>query len=366
VTVTSNLFTPLRLRGTTIPNRAWMAPMCQYSADVSGPATGAPNDWHVQHYGSRAVGGPGLILVEATAVTAEGRISPGDLGIWNDVQVEGHRRLTAFMRAHGVVPGIQIAHAGRKASTDLEFNGGGALAASDGGWTTLGPSAIAFSDAMPVPHELSVDEIQGVVTAFADAARRSIEAGYEVIEVHAAHGYLVHEFLSPVSNRREDAYGGSFEGRTRLALELADAVRAVVGEQVPVLFRLSATDWIEPEGWTADDTVRLAGLLRAHGVDMLDVSSGGNLPRASIPTGPGYQVPFAARVRREAGLPSAAVGLITEVRQAEKILADGEADAVLIGRELLRNPYWPRQAARELGDAHPLPPQYRRGEPPRR
>jgi 2,4-dienoyl-CoA reductase-like NADH-dependent reductase (Old Yellow Enzyme family) len=365
VTVTSNLFTPLTLRGTTIPNRAWMAPMCQYSAAATGPDAGAPNDWHVQHYGARAVGGPGLILVEATAVAPEGRISPGDLGIWDDGQLEGHRRLTAFMRDQGVVPGIQLAHAGRKASTDLQFNGGAALTEDQGGWTTVGPSAIAFSDAMPVPHELSAEEIHGVIAAFTDAARRAIAAGYEVIEVHAAHGYLVHEFLSPVSNRREDAYGGSFEGRIRLALALADAVRAAVGEQVPVLFRLSATDWIEPEGWTADDTVRLAALLREHGVDMLDVSSGGNLPRATIPNGPGYQVPFAARVRREAGLPAAAVGLITEARQAEKILIDGEADAVLIGRELLRNPFWPRQAARELGDTHPLPPQYGRAEPSR-
>jgi 2,4-dienoyl-CoA reductase-like NADH-dependent reductase (Old Yellow Enzyme family) len=365
VTVTSNLFTPLTLRGTTIPNRAWMAPMCQYSAETTGPVTGTPNDWHLQHYGARAVGGPGLILVEATAIVPEGRISPGDLGIWNDTQVEGHRRLTGFMRAHGVVPGIQLAHAGRKASTDLQFNGGHALAEGQGGWTTVGPSAIAFSDDMPVPHELSVEEVHGIVAAFADAARRAIASGYEVIEVHAAHGYLLHEFLSSVSNRREDAYGGSFEGRIRLALAIADAVRAAVGEQVPVLFRLSATDWVEPEGWTADDTVRLAVLLREHGVDMLDLSSGGNLPRAAIPTGPGYQVPFAARVRREAGLPAAAVGLITEPRQAEKILADGEADAVLIGRELLRNPYWPRQAARELGDPHPLPPQYERAEPSR-
>ncbi|MCC3763107.1 NADH:flavin oxidoreductase/NADH oxidase [Glycomyces sp. TRM65418] len=360
--MTSNLFTPLTIRGTTIPNRIWMAPMCQYSADASGPATGAPNDWHLQHYASRAIGGPGLILVEASGVVPEGRISPGDLGIWNDVQVEGHRRLTAFMRAHGVVPGIQLAHAGRKASTDLEFNGGGALPADRGGWTAVGPSAIAFSEAMPVPHELSIEEVGGVVTAFADAARRSLEAGYEVVEIHAAHGYLLHEFLSPVSNHREDAYGGSFEGRTRIVLEIADAVRAVVGERTPVFCRVSATDWIEPEGWTADDTVRLTALLREHGVDLLDVSSGGNLPRASIPTGPGYQVPFAARARREAGLPTAAAGLITEVRQAEKIIADGEADAVMIGRELLRNPYWPRQAARELGHSHPLPPQYGRSD----
>ncbi|HEX2142882.1 MAG TPA: NADH:flavin oxidoreductase/NADH oxidase [Glycomyces sp.] len=360
--MSSKLFSPLTLRGTTIPNRIWMAPMCQYSADFSGPAAGVPNDWHFQHYGARAVGGPGLILVEATAVAAEGRISPGDLGIWNDAQIEGHRRLTAFMRAQGVVPGIQIAHAGRKASTDLQFNGGGALGEDEGGWETVAPSAIAFSDAMPVPHELSVEEVRDVVAAFADASRRAIEAGYEVIEVHGAHGYLLHEFLSPVSNRREDTYGGSFEHRARLAIEVADAVREVVGEQVPVFFRLSATDWIEPEGWTADETVLLAALLRRHGVDLLDVSSGGNLPRATIPVGPGYQAPFAARVRREAGLPSAAVGLITEVQQAEKIIADGEADAVLLGRELLRNPYWPRQAAHELGETRPLPKQYGRAD----
>ncbi|GAA2146546.1 NADH:flavin oxidoreductase/NADH oxidase [Glycomyces algeriensis] len=360
--MTSNLFTPITLRGTTVPNRIWMAPMCQYSADATGSGTGVPNDWHVQHYGSRAAGGPGLILVEATAVVPEGRISPYDLGIWNDAQVEGHRRLTAFMRGQGVVPGIQIAHAGRKASTDSEAHGGGSLDLDHGGWETVAPSAVAFSDDHAVPHELSIAEIRGVVTAFAEAARRSLEAGYEVIEVHAAHGYLVHEFLSPVSNRREDAYGGDFERCARLPLEIADAVRATVGEQVPVLFRLSATDWIEPEGWTADQTVRLAALLREHGVDLIDVSTGGNIPNAPIASGPGYQVPFAERIRREAGIPTAAVGIITEVQQAEKILVDGGADAVLLGRELLRNPYWPRKAAHELGDPHPLPRQYRRAD----
>jgi len=360
--MTSNLFTPITLRGTTVPNRIWMAPMCQYSASNEGPDTGVPNDWHVQHYGSRAAGGPGLILVEATAIVPEGRISPYDLGIWNDTQVEGHRRLTAFMRSQGVVPGIQIAHAGRKASTDSEAHGGRPLAPAHGGWEPVGPSAIAFDGDHPVPHELSTEEIRGVIAAFAQAAQRSLDAGYEVIEVHAAHGYLVHEFLSPASNRREDAYGGDFEGRARLALEIADAVRATVGEQVPVLFRLSATDWIEPEGWTADQTVRLAALLREHGVDLVDASTGGNLPDARITAGPGYQVPFAERIRREAGMPSAAVGIITEVQQAEKIIADGDADAVLLGRELLRNPYWPRQAARELGAEHPLPRQYRRAE----
>lgn len=358
--MTSNLFTPITLRGATIPNRIWMAPMCQYSADATGPATGAPNDWHLQHYGARATGGPGLILVEATAVVPEGRISPLDLGIWNDAQVEGHRRLTAFMRGQGVVPGIQIAHAGRKGGTSP--TGGGTLAPEDGGWKPVAPSAIQFNDDHAVPHELTVEEINGVVTAFADAAQRALDAGYEVVEVHAAHGYLLHEFLSPVSNRREDEYGGDFEGRTRLPLAVADAVRAVVGEQVPVLFRVSATDWIEPDGWTADQTVRLAALLREHGVDLIDVSTGGNLPAAGIPTGPGYQVHFAERVRRESGIPSAAVGIITEPQQAEKILTDGGADAVLLGRELLRNPYWPRQAAHELGVEHPLPRQYRRAE----
>ncbi|WP_460496984.1 NADH:flavin oxidoreductase/NADH oxidase [Glycomyces tarimensis] len=362
----SHLFAPLTMRGTTIPNRIWMAPMCQYSADVSGPQTSAPNDWHLQHYASRALGGPGLILVEATAVVPEGRISAADLGIWNDTQVEGHRRLTSFMRRHGVVPGLQLAHAGRKGSTDIEFLGGRPLAQDEGGWEAVAPSAVSFDGVMPVPHALSTAEVHGVVEAFAEAARRALAAGYEVVEVHSAHGYLLHEFLSPVSNRREDEYGGSFENRTRLPLEVVDAVREVVGEQTPVFFRVSATDWIEPDGWTADDTVRLAAVLRDRGVDLLDVSSGGNLPDASIPSGPNYQVPFAARVRRETGLPTAAAGLITEPEQAEKILADGEADAVAIGRELLRNPYWPRQAARELGESYTVAPQYERAEPRRR
>lgn len=360
--MTSSLFTPITLRGTTVPNRIWMAPMCQYSAEPTGPGAGVPNDWHLQHYGARAVGGPGLILVEATAIAPEGRISPQDLGIWNDAQVEGHRRLTAFMRGQGVVPGIQLAHAGRKASTDGLGRSRGTLGPAEGGWEPVGPSAIAFDDDHAAPHELTVEEIQGVVAAFADAAKRALAAGYEVVEVHGAHGYVVHEFLSPVANHRDDAYGGDFERRARLALEIADAVRAAVGEQVPVLFRVSATYWIEPEGWTADQTVRLAALLREHGIDLVDVSTGGNLPNAEIPSGPGYQVPFAERIRREAGIPTAAVGIITEVQQAEKILADGGADAVLLGRELLRNPYWPRRAAHELGDSHPLPRQYSRAD----
>lgn len=356
----SSLFTPLTLRGTVIPNRAWMAPMCQYSAADSGPETGAPNDWHLQHYGARAAGRPGLILVEATAVVPEGRISPADLGIWNDEQIPGHRRLTEFMRAMGTVPGIQLAHAGRKAATDLEFRGGKPLADDEGGWEPVGPSAIAFSEKHRTPHELSVDEIHGTVEAFAQAAKRAVEAGYEVVEVHSAHGYLLHEFLSPVSNRRDDEYGGDFEGRTRLTAEVVDAVREAIGPDRPLLVRVSATDWIEPEGWTGDDTVRLAARLAERGADMLHLSTGGNLTGANIPVGPGYQVPFAARVRREIGLPTVAVGMITEPEQAEKILANGEADAVALGRELLRNPYWPIQAARELGEEHALPIQYHR------
>jgi 2,4-dienoyl-CoA reductase-like NADH-dependent reductase (Old Yellow Enzyme family) len=364
--LSSSLFTPYTLRGVTFPNRAWMAPMCQYSAPAEGPDTGAPTDWHLQHYGARAVGGPGLILVEATGVVPEGRISPYDLGIWNDTQVEAHRRITSFLRAHGVVPGIQLAHAGRKASTDAEFHSGAPLSPDRLGWQPVAPSGLPFDEGHPVPHELTAEEIGGIVDGFVAAARRAVGAGYRVLEVHAAHGYLLHEFLSPLSNHREDAYGGSFENRARLAVEIADAVRAAVPEETPLFFRVSATDWVEPEGWTADDTVRLAALLKEHGVDLLHVSTGGNVPRARIPSGPGYQVPFAARVRREAGLPTAAVGLITDPGQAEKILADGEADAVALGRELLLNPYWPRQAARALGEEHPFPPQYGRADRARR
>ncbi|WP_129841167.1 NADH:flavin oxidoreductase/NADH oxidase [Streptomyces sp. RFCAC02] len=364
--MSTSLFTPLTLRGVTLPNRVWMAPMCQYSAPADGPATGTPTDWHVQHYGARAVGGPGLILVEATGVSPEGRITPWDLGIWNDAQAEGHRRLTAFFREQGVVPGVQLAHAGRKASTDKEFLGGRPLPAGERGWEPVAPSAVPFDEGKPVPQALTEDGIRRVVDDFARAARRAVAAGYEVIEVHAAHGYLLHEFLSPVSNDRADAYGGSFGNRARLAVEVADAVRAAVPEDTPVFFRVSATDWIEPDGWTADDTVRLAALLAEHGADLIHVSTGGNLPAARIPSGPGYQVPFAERVRREAGVPTAAVGLITDPEQAAKILANGEADAVALGRELLLDPYWPRRAARTLGVEHPLPLQYERAERRRR
>ncbi|MEU6882492.1 NADH:flavin oxidoreductase/NADH oxidase [Streptomyces sp. NPDC046712] len=352
------LFEPYTLRSLTIPNRVWMAPMCQYSAEVVGPNAGVANDWHFAHYASRATGGTGLVLVEATAVAPEGRISPADLGIWNDTQVEALRRIAAFLKEHGTVPGIQIGHAGRKAATKRPWHGRGPVAPGDHGWQPVAPSPVEFADGYPVPTELTTEQIQEIVGRFADAARRALAAGFEVVEVHGAHGYLIGEFLSPHSNRRTDAYGGSFENRTRLALEVVDAVRAVWPEELPVFFRISATDWLAEQGWTIDETVRFATLLKEHGVDLLDVSSGGNGGPAEIPVGPGYQVPFAARVKAETGLPVAAVGLITEAEQAEKIVANGEADAVLLGRELLRDASWARRAARELGAETHAPSQY--------
>lgn len=357
----SALFEPRTLRSLTIPNRVWMAPMCQYSAEPSGPNAGVAHDWHFAHYAARAAGGTGLILLEATAVTPEGRISPYDLGIWNDTQVEALRRIVGFLKSQGTVPGIQIGHAGRKASTDQPWRGGAPVGADAHGWQPVAPSPVPFDDGHPVPDELSREQIRHVAGLFAAAARRALDAGFEVVEIHGAHGYLIGEFLSPHSNHRTDEYGGSFENRTRFALEVVDAVRQVWPEELPLFFRISATDWLEgTAGWTADDTVRFAALLKEHGVDLLDVSAGGNAPRVRIPVGPGYQVPFAARVKEETGLPVAAVGLITEAEQAEKIVANGEADAVLLGRELLRNPSWARHAARELGGDVHVPDQYHR------
>ncbi|GHI83849.1 NADH:flavin oxidoreductase/NADH oxidase [Streptomyces xanthophaeus] len=356
----SALFAPWTLRTVTVPNRVWMAPMCQYSAEPSGPDAGVAGDWHFAHYAARATGGTGLILQEATAVSPEGRISPYDLGIWNDTQVEALRRITAFLKSQGTVPGIQIGHAGRKASTDRTWKGGRPVGPEAHGWRPVAPSEVPFAEGHPVPHELTVDEIHEITGQFAAAAGRALAAGYEVIEIHGAHGYLIGEFLSPSSNRRTDAYGGSFENRTRFALEVVDAVREVWPQELPLFFRISATDWLQEDGWTADETVRLADLLLEHGVDLLDVSTGGLAPGVTIPLGPGYQVPFAARVKAETALPVAAVGLITEPAQAEKILANGEADAVLLGRELLRDPYWARRAALELGAELRIPEQYHR------
>ncbi|MFE2600315.1 NADH:flavin oxidoreductase/NADH oxidase [Streptomyces sp. NPDC059396] len=356
----SALFEPYTLRSLTIPNRVWMAPMCQYSADETGPDAGVPNDWHFAHLAARAAGGTGLILTEATAVSPEGRISPADLGIWNDTQVEAFHRITRFLASQGTVAGIQLAHAGRKASTDRPWKGGAPVGAEANGWQPLAPSPVPFADGHPVPAELTVAQIEEIVGQFAAAARRAREAGFQIVEVHGAHGYLIGEFLSPHSNRRTDAYGGSFENRARFALEVVDAVRAEWPDELPVFFRISATDWLDEGGWTADDTVRLADELVAHGVDLLDVSSGGNAAGVRIPLGPGYQVPFAARVRKETRLPVAAVGLITDAEQAEKIIANGEADAVLLGRELLRDPSWARRAAGVLGASVHTPPQYHR------
>ncbi|MGK5629682.1 NADH:flavin oxidoreductase/NADH oxidase [Streptomyces sp. URMC 123] len=360
----STLFEPYTLRSLTIPNRLWMAPMDQYSAEASGPDAGVANDWHLAHYGARATGGTGLILVEATAVSAEGRISPWDLGLWHDHQIAGLRRIASFLAAQGTVPGIQLAHAGRKASTDSPWRGGGPVGPDTHGWQPVGPSPVPYGDGHPVPTELTVERIKEIVQEFADAARRAHEAGFRVVEIHGAHGYLIGQFLSPHSNHRTDEYGGSFENRIRFALEVVDAIRAEWPEELPLFFRVSATDWLtenpedEREGWTADDTVRLARELRAHGVDLLDVSTGGLAPGARIPVGPGYQVPFAERVKVETGLPVAAVGLITEPMQAEKILAGGQADAVLLGRELLRDPSFARRAARDLNAAAATPRQY--------
>ncbi|MFF2026628.1 NADH:flavin oxidoreductase/NADH oxidase [Streptomyces sp. NPDC058171] len=356
----SALFEPLTLRSLTIPHRAWMAPMCQYSAAPVGPQAGVPTDWHFAHYAARAAGGTGLILTEATAVSPEGRISIADVGLWNDTQTEAFRRIVDFLTEQGTVPGVQLAHAGRKASTDVPWRGGGPVGPEAHGWQTVGPSPLPFSPEHPAPRELTTQEIAEIVEQFAGAARRALAAGFKVAEIHGAHGYLIGEFLSPHANRRTDAYGGSFTNRSRFALEVVDAVRAVWPDELPLFFRISATDWLESDGWTVDDTVRFAALLQEHGVDLLDVSSGGTASGVRIPTGPGYQVPFAARVRAETGLPVAAVGLITGAEQAERIVASGEADAVLLGRELLRNPSWAQHAARELGTRITVPDPYLR------
>ena len=350
----SRLFSPLTLRGTTFRNRAWVSPMCQYSS-----VDGHPTDWHLVHLGAFARGGAGLVFTEATAVTAEGRISPVDAGIWTDAQAADYERIVAFLRGQGAVPGIQLAHAGRKASVAPPWTGGGSVAAEEGGWQPVGPSPIAFGGYV-VPKELTVAEIGEVVTAFADAARRSLAAGFEVAEVHAAHGYLLHEFLSPLSNHRADAYGGGLAGRSRLLLEVVDAVRAVWPDDRPLFVRVSATDWVEG-GLTVEEVASVATVLRGHGVDLIDVSSGGNAAGARVPAGPGYQVPHARVIREASGLPVGAVGLITEPTQAETVLVAGAADAVLLARAFLREPSWPQRAAAELGDDAYWAPQYLRG-----
>ncbi|MFI5833273.1 NADH:flavin oxidoreductase/NADH oxidase [Micromonospora sp. NPDC051300] len=352
----SALFSPLALRGVTLPNRIALAPMCQYSA---GP-DGLPTDWHRVHLGSRAVGGAGLVLSEATAVMPEGRITPQDVGLWSGAHVDAWRPVTAFVAGQGAVPAVQLAHAGFKASTYrpwAERRGG--VPDAEGGWTPVGPGGDPFVPDYRTPAALDESGIAEVVAAFAAASGRALDAGFAAVEIHAAHGYLLHEFLSPLTNRRTDGYGGDRAGRMRLTLEVARAIRATVGEAVPVLTRISATDWTDG-GWTVEDSVALAGELAAAGVDLVDASSGGASAHASVPVGPGYQVPLAARIRREAGVPTGAVGLIVEPEQAEQIVAGGEADLVLLGRELLRDPYWPRRAAAKLGATPAWPDQYAR------
>jgi 2,4-dienoyl-CoA reductase-like NADH-dependent reductase (Old Yellow Enzyme family) len=328
--------------------------MCQYQAK-----DGVPNDWHLVHLGGLAQGGAGLVFTEAAAVLPEGRISPEDLGIWNMAQAEALARIVHFIKAQGAVPGIQLAHAGRKASTFAPWRGSGSVLGAEGGWMPVAPSALAFDPGWTVPTALDEAGIIRVIDAFMDAARRAVAAGFQVIEVHAAHGYLLHQFLSPLSNHREDAYGGSFENRTRLVREVVGALRSILPEELPLIVRISATDWAEG-GWDVDQSVALALELKALGVDLMDCSSGGLVPHQKIVLGPGYQVPFATRIRAEAGIATGAVGLITEPQQAEQILAEGSADLVLLARELLRNPRWPLRAAHELGAEVPWPASYAR------
>jgi 2,4-dienoyl-CoA reductase-like NADH-dependent reductase (Old Yellow Enzyme family) len=352
----SMLFTPLKLRDMTLRNRVCVSPMCQYSSQ-----DGAPTSWHLVHLGSRAVGGAGAVIAEATAVTPEGRISPDDSGIWSDAHAEAFRPLASFIRGQGAVPGIQLAHAGRKASTAAPWAGGRPLSPKAGGWRPVAPSAVAFDDGFEVPAALDEAGIDAVVAAFAAAARRAAEAGFELVEIHMAHGYLLHQFLSPLANRREDRWGGSLENRMRLPLAVAAEVRAAWPDRLPLLVRISATDWVEG-GWDLEQSVELARRLAAVGVDLVDCSSGGVVPGVRIPAGPGYQVPFAAEIRRRAGVATGAVGVITSPAQAEQIVANGEADVVLLARELLRDPYWPLRAAAALGVEVRWPDQYLRAK----
>ena len=356
--MTVPLFSPFKLRSVEFSNRIGVSPMCQYSS-----VDGFANDWHLVHLGSRAQGGAGLVILEAAAVTSEGRISPDDLGVWKDEHIANLSRIAEFVHSQGVRAGMQLAHAGRKASTSSGFVPGPTLVPpSAGGWQPVGPSAVAFSPDYAVPVALNQAGIRAVVDAFVQAARRAREAGFDFVEIHAAHGYLLHQFLSPLANRRTDEFGGSFENRVRLTLEVVDAVRREWPEHLPLFVRISATDWAEG-GWNPDDSVELARLMRARGVDLVDVSSGGLVPGVKIPLGAGYQVSFAGRIRREAGVATAAVGLITGPEQANAIIAEGEADLVLLARAELRDPYWPLHAAEALGVRGTWPRQYLRGAP---
>ena len=353
----SQLFSPLRLRDLEFRNRLFVSPMCQYSA-----SDGLANTWHLVHLGGRAVGGAGLVMAEATAVAPEGRISPNDLGLWSDAHTEALRPIARFIKEQGAVPGIQLAHAGRKASVEVPWKGGGALPAAAGGWQPLAPSALAFAAGSPQPRALDVAELDALVQQFVDAARRAQDAGFEVVEIHMAHGYLLHEFLSPLSNRRTDDYGGELANRARLPRRVAEAVRARWPATLPVFVRISASDWVEG-GWDLAQSVMLARWLKEAGIDLIDCSSGGLVPNARIPAGPGFQTPFATAIREQVGIATGAVGFITDPVQAEQIVATGLADVVFMARELLRDPYWPLHAARQLGVDLAWPPQYERAKP---
>ena len=352
----SRLFTPIRLRTVEIRNRIFMAPMCQYSAH-----DGMPGEWHHVHYGARAAGGAGLVVMEATAVAPEGRITPYDLGLWTDRQAEALRPIVSFIKEQGAAPAIQIAHAGRKACSDKPWKGGAPIKPGDGGWQPLAPSALPFSAESRTPKEMTQADIGNVVNQFAEAARRALNAGFEVVEIHMAHGYLLHEFFSPLTNRRTDAYGGNFENRSRLPLRVAKTVRELWPADKPVMVRISATDWVEGGG-DLPGSIELVRQLQSIGIDLVDVSTGGLIPDAVIPAAPGFQTPFAAAIRKETGMMVSTVGLITDAMQAEQILVTEQADAVSVGRELLRNPSWPLQAARCLGDDISWLPQYQRAK----
>jgi 2,4-dienoyl-CoA reductase-like NADH-dependent reductase (Old Yellow Enzyme family) len=349
-----HLFDPIACRSLTLSNRIVVSPMCEYSS-----VDGYSNEWHLVHLGSRAVGGAALVFTEATAVTEIGRISPQDLGIYDDAHVPGLARIVQFIHTQKTLAGIQLAHAGRKGSTARPWDGGGRVERDQGGWQPAGPTSQPFADNYAVPCPLTVAEIRKVVADFRTAAQRALAAGFDVVEIHAAHGYLIHEFLSPLVNRREDDYGGSFANRTRFCLDVVDAVRGVWPDRLPLFVRISATDWKE-RGWDLEQAVELARLLKTHGVDLVDCSSGGAVHDQEITVGPGYQVPFAERIRRDAGIATGAVGLITDAHQADAIVASGQADVVLLARELLRDPYWPLHAADKLAVVVPWPPQYLR------
>ncbi len=353
--MSSKLFEKYKLREIEFRNRLWVSPMCQYSS-----ADGLPTDWHLVHLGSRAVGGAGLVIQEATAVAPDGRISPSDAGIWSDAHAESYKKITKFIKENGAIAGIQLAHAGRKTSTGEPWNGGKKIDENNGGWETIAPSALAFADDYPMPREMAKADIEKVKNDFVMAAKRAVAAGFEVVEIHAAHGYLFHEFLSPLSNKRADEYGGSLENRMRFLLETAEEIRRTISQKLPVFVRISATDWTE-NGWDLAQSIALCKALKKVGIDLIDCSSGGNVSDAKIPVEPNYQVSFAAEIRRQVSIPTGAVGLITGAKQAEEILQKGEADAILMAREFLRDPYFPFQAARELGaEIDYVPKQYGR------